>query len=345
MSNNELLIKWTQFIKAKKEQENVGRGHKSNNSYNNELKAVGINLSQILNSVNVNYTHNQYTESPINKIDSYPKTGLKNLEDSNYDWSIYMQKSNANINSQISEFVIVDWNSSIPLKKTNIKLQTLSIITPQYLYLETWINSNWIQKIKNPNLQFLGSQTTDRINLLNVINLIKSNQLKSQAYDKIELLKLFSFQSYTKWGDDNKHLLRKPYNMHLSFGERLIISYVIESFMLSIFCLISKPKYSITPDKVKVSFHLYSPFDPRIQFKPWWQAKNKWLNYIKSWKYFTLGVTGKKVFVPRKIRKNKFKTNQNVKYRLPMTYYDKLIRFINFMFKSIPHQLTDRQKK
>lgn len=117
-----------------------------------------------------------------------------------------------------------------------------------------------------------------------IININKDIEWNQNQNENINILKyqkpnleiIQSLESDIPFSDLNtipninniKSLLRKEYLQYLPIGDRLNINYLLKSFFISFYSLISEPRYLITPNKIKISFFYYSLFRQSRPYKP-----------------------------------------------------------------------------
>jgi hypothetical protein len=162
--------------------------------------------------------------------------------------------------------------SIIPLKTVNSKTQKLISSTDQFVHKEIYdkeINKNFenyklLIKINKNNNYKLINNIRDYINKITIFN------SKTAAEHSISNIYNYNFNNSTSAPQAIKNLTNNLYTF-------------LESFFLSIYCLISKPIYIITPDKVVIHLFICSfPFLKNLKNLEVYKVKFKSYNFTKK---------------------------------------------------------------
>jgi len=118
-------------------------------------------------------------------------------------------------------------------------------------------NKNYLRlKVNYKNSKYNTELYKNKINSFNnIINLNNNNNNNTNSNQMSKDEKLVIFNNFI-----NNNVIKTNSKYFLSIGDRYFISYIIESFFLSLHALIGKPVFIITPSKVKVRVFYFAGY-------------------------------------------------------------------------------------
>lgn len=213
----------------------------------------------------------------------------------------------------------------LQIYKSNAKPNSVPASVKNDLISYSFINHSKWQNISKFKPYLITSENIEK-NISEILDqdifFVSQNKknVGSQPKDNIKNIKETQFWLKNKNIEYSylKSLLRKQYELDIFYADRLKINKIIESYFLSLYCIISDPQYFMTPEGIKIRLHYYSGFNSIRTVSNWKYYKREHLS-VRRWKlmqarkfkYLNRGIDRR--FFGRLLKKGKNKRLYNYK--------------------------------